>query len=1060
MLLAVYIGILSINGFISCVEGSNLYDQSFIPLDPILKSDIGLLSVNIPPVYIKEKYWLHTIGIEMPCLDDAIKPNLMIITSEMNYSTTALLQMTKNIDFTKITPESQGRLVGPLNSFNQSYNIFLEILQKVRSKYIDISHKHVKLWGLLDRSRCNYKPYNDILEDTKISIEKQLIRNKRDDNNALDPTKHNVINIEGSGHTFIFHHGQSPILSQTPSNVVDNDAELLLGSNTDHLAKKVSESILKDGQMFAKYQDHLLKPEALLKSTCNVNPIKRIKYIRCVVEHSIDESLCSNKYLVCDPQNKRRKRGLFNFLGDVQNSLFGVATDDQLGKLHTIVDDVGNISKLNSQEIVVLRNNTISLSVNMMASMSNLSTNIYSELTSLTNKIQSWATNIEDNVKALDIHVQESAVISTLATATLTLHTYIHLLNDMSIHLNLFGKHYEHLMNIVNHKSFSLSMLPFAHLSDLWKTIDHSLDKHLTIIDNNDRLHTLESNIFQIYTTQTHMIVLIRLPVVLSPQSLTFWDPRTVPIMRQDLAYELSIRDDILIINNERDEWTTMTRIEYAICLSYEGRLCSQSLVWSTKQKMSCHPSLHTDKSSPSSKCLVRKTDVDPAEAPIIVSSDSRTWLISTLGNLGSAILTCTESNGLPTHKGSIEIPVIGLIQIPKHCSLNMGDRVIHSPYSEIGSSTIDLPSLIDDYQLPFDKAIIMNLTMDVPFLLTQHVHKLKKLDVSKDIIFDQSLSDINVLNKRMREENLIYTDKVQKLQYQLSKDEKTYNMSLSGIKSFFSHLSLPELIIPLPSVYNVLIIIWLMYLTYTRQAQPNRLVNSGLASALLPEGLMKHQSFALPTEYGTNGSLNRSHDGNNMSAYTLDHYLVWIPSVCLITMIVLHYHVIKHLTHQVTKLSARLGWIPENKKTIQHAGENKLLIGILLKFYTPWGRKVTRRQVVIQVATLPGRFTSWYADNTKSIKMKTITGVYRRYNTYADMTINWSNICIKSRDFKLIDTCQELPKDVSFLVNDLQSVVKKHLPWFWWRVEAESITHIAISKKSDCEKLYDYSMV
>lgn len=166
-------------------------------------------------------------------------------------------------------------------------------------------------------------------------------------------------------------------------------------------------------------------------SPCIVSTENRFKYLTCVNDYNRAESVCYNKYMICINSNMRKRRGLLNFLGDLQNSLFGVATEDQVKKLHDIVNDVSNISLANAESIEILRNSTLSVSQHTMDALDHLSTNIYGELDKLTSSIHTWSTGLEDNVRRMMANSQEGAFLSSLSTSTATIHTYIHILTRM-----------------------------------------------------------------------------------------------------------------------------------------------------------------------------------------------------------------------------------------------------------------------------------------------------------------------------------------------------------------------------------------------------------------------------------------------------------------------------------------------------------------------------------------------------------------------------------------------------------------------------------------------------
>lgn len=443
---------------------------------------------------------------------------------------------------------------------------------------------------------------------------------------------------------------------------------------------------------------------------------------------------------------------------------------------------------------------------------------------------------------------------------------------------------------------------------------------------------------------------------------------------------------------------------------------------------------------------------------PALVPSDHRTWLVSSGRDDMIADVNCVGSGSLPSRRFSMLIPSVGLIQVPTHCRFSMQGRNIHSPYESAGSSFEEVHEILDRLDLGISEAIVNNLTVDIPFLKDIHVQRFSRPPINDDTLFANDIIEISQVNTKMRSDNKLYANTIDKMSAQLSEDEKAFNMSLSGVTSYFKSFSWPSLVVPVPSLYNICVLIWLIALTYHILKPRTTFSPAGAAMALLPESLMKHQSFAavITATNVTQPILDTLRQ--NPSKQSGGSLLMWVPVICLIVMVIFHIHIVTTLSTTRTKLANQLGWVPVNKNTVQHVGENKIIMGILLKFTTICGQRVIRRQSVIQVATLPGRPNSWYIKDQRTVPEGSITGKFNRWSKYAVFSINWKNICIRSKDFEEIDTCQELPPLIKIKSADMYCHTKSHLPWLWWSAEAETVTSISISQNTDSDRIYDYT--
>lgn len=113
----------------------------------------------------------------------------------------------------------------------------------------------------------------------------------------------------------------------------------------------------------------------------------------------------------------------------------------------------------------------------------------------------------------------------------------------------------------------------------MWEKVNTVLEDGLELPKTTFKLELAQSNIFQIYATTTHIVVLIRFPVVITSTNLLFWEPRTVPIVRENKAYQLVIDHEILLINQYKREWGTLRLLDYLLCRADNNLLCNNSLL-------------------------------------------------------------------------------------------------------------------------------------------------------------------------------------------------------------------------------------------------------------------------------------------------------------------------------------------------------------------------------------------------------------------------------------------------------------------------------------------------
>lgn len=1023
------------------------FNINFEPLTPKLRADIGLLSVNIPPGQLREKYWLHNLIIDLPCIDDVVTPNILVVASEMNMSASAIVKPIMSVNLTLAHKKTEFRLQGPLKALKVTHNVFKKLLISVVRRYNYINSGPVTLWGILDRNRCVGEKTNDVLEDTKETMIDEGDRARRDTSRKLDVDRVNILNIEGTGHTFNFHQARAE--DSNPTLKLSNHFTNQIVPRLNVLDRDVTidGSQLPEGRVFS---ERIVQDTMRYDQQCGITLMDRVSYITCVLQHPEKEALCYKDKLKChgNEPTSRERRGLIDFLGDIQNKLYGVATEKQLKNVHDLINDVHNESLRNSQEIQLIRNNTMTLNNNIVKGLEHLSQNLYQEISKLSHSIQLWANSVDDNLQTINAEMQEINTISMIHTATLTINAYAHILRDMINALDTLTSHYQDALTGISHHTIPPRFLKEDLLSELWMKISANIMSNLQIAESDTKLALLTSSIFSTYTTRTKLIIVLRIPLVLNSKDISFWDPRSIPIIKGLHSYEVIIQDDVLILNQATKEWAIMDHTDYTICIRDLNQICEIDIIWTSWSSPCCHLSVHLTQYETHDICQVRRTSHSEGDIPFIVASGARSWLISTNKDKMEAHLTCAGYQGVPSHNSVQMLPLLGIVSLPLFCEMTIGNHRIHSPYAQVGSSEMLVASSVEEIHYEYQDFIVVNITKEVPFLSFQHHNKFIQPTISGNILFDHDITTIKKLNEKLMKEGSLYFDDINQLKSKFNEDEVTYNSSLSNLSNYLTSFHLWDYLIPTPSIFNIIIIAWLSWLTFRGTGTPHS--PTGAALALMTPN---RQSFAHPTGIMNTTSVVTTlpHDSS------VQMWLAWIPLVCLVGMVLLHLHIQSLLYLYYTKLSIRLGWTPVNRLQIQHSGENRLNVGILLKFQSVLGRVITRREIVVQVATLPSKQSDWYVDTESHTYYKAISGKFHRLSKEIRINIDWNMICLKSRLFASVDTCQDLPHIILLYKTDIYSMINKHLPWYWWRCEVETITSIAVAKPLIGEYLYNY---
>nr|BDG58442.1 glycoprotein [Chuviridae sp.] len=1019
---------------------------NFDPLTPKLRADVGLLSVNIPPGQLREKYWLHNIIVDLPCIDEVVTPSIPVIVSEMNMSASAIMHSIDSVNLTTAHEGTEYRVQGSLKALRITFNLFHKLIKTVRKKYNRVNSGPATLWGILNKKRCSNNNNNDVLVNTKGTIGRERYRVRRDTSRRSNPDGANTFNLAGTGHTLNYHQ-ETPDDTPTTLNLYHRlTNRTISGLNTLDREVEVDGRQLPEGRIAS---EKIVQDAMAYDQQCEITLDDRLAYITCVLKQPEKESLCYKSKLKCNKSGSlpRGKRGAFDFLGDIQNKLYGVATDAQLKAVHYLLNDMHNESIRNSQEIQLIRNETMTLNNYLVKGLTHLSRHLYDEISNLSHSVQVWANNVDDNLHSVNVDMQEINQVSMIHTATLTINVYSHILHSMVSALDAVTNHYQDTMASISQHTISPRFFSDDLLSQLWKTISTNSMSHLQIADSDTELSLLISSIFSTYTTRSKLIIVLRIPLVLHSQDITFWDPRSVPIIKDQYSYEVVMQDNILIIDEANKAWAVIDYTDYIICIKGLNRICEVDMIWTSWDSPCCHLSVHLTKYRSHDICQVRKTNHNEGDIPFIVSSGARSWLISTNRDKMEAQLTCAGYQGVPSHNSVQKLPLLGIVSLPLFCEMAIGNHKIHSPYSQIGSTEMLIVSSIEEVHHEYQDFIVVNLTKEVPFLSYQHHNKPAQPTLTENTLFNKDVTSIKELNDKLKKGKSVYFDDISRLQSKFEKDEVTYYDTFSSLSHYITTFHLWDFLIPLPSVFNVIIIAWLSWLTFRGTGVPHTPIGAALTLMSL-----SHQGFAYPT-----GNINTTSTASTISHCESIHvWLSWVPVVCLVGMILLHVHIISLLYLYYTELSIRLGWTSVNRLQIHHSGENRLHIGILLNFHSLLGGLVTCREIVVQVATLPSKQDDWYLSSESRNLSKAISGSFYRSSKEIRIKIDWKMICLRSRLFTSVDTCQDLPSIILLYKTDIYNMVRTNLPWYWWKCEVEGITSIAIAKPLMGNYLYN----
>ncbi|QPB73968.1 glycoprotein [hymenopteran chu-related virus 126] len=1025
-------------------------------IEPVIQSDAGAVSVSKPAVLLKAKSWLHGFVFDIECPHTISQPNLPVLIKYMHQSSNQLDQILASINMSQLDSETQKHFEGPSKIYLETKRIIETKMDRVKSKYTLLISAVEELTTITGVVVCPKYSGDDI--GTDINSLNSGKRRKRDSHQGQGSERYgtyNNFNInERDTHISIYqspHDRDAP--TQAPGSSVSSDAQWV---NNDASDKNVqSRGKFQPGQVLSQSIEDLGEQHP---GSCHIAVENRLRYVQCVVVQMYPEQRCANKYIRCLNDSPRVKRGLFDFLGDVQNKLFGTATEAQLSDLHDIMTSLDAKVNLTSDTLIGLQNQTATLSKITMQAFKDMKQEIDNQLENLTQQIHNWAVSIEDKIRHTDARLQDLLLTQHVHMGVITMHTYYEILDTIDRTMGEYSNYISGIHEIIQSRKIPESLVNHTSLVLLWKTINDKTPDGYQLPNITRARRLVSTHIISAYAYRNQIRVVCDLPIVIRQDHLSFWEMRSAPIVRKEVAYSIYTNLNILVINKVAKEWTEMPTSEYLECAMTPDRICVFPYVWSTFAQASCHMSMHLENVSSSKLCKIHQNLVTEDEFPIFVPTGDRAWLVSTLPSRRKGLLVCVATRDIPARQSAINLPLLGIFKLPVECELRTYNSHIHSPCSVYGGSTLKMNLLLDQFSTNIQEVSIQDFYFEVPLLAASTDVNISVAHKKSDTLFEQSMMYLSDIGDKIASGKQLYMSTFDRISAEIANRTTIFNQSLSSSTSWIPSFSWPSFAVPIPRLLDILFILWLIYLSLRIRVGNPIMATAGVALNTLGDKLLPNKTFALPLPINSSITVNVTQTEEPQCAKHHTPWLIWVPPICVILMVIFHYHQTKLIGWSTRKIMKRMSWTPANKAVLIHPGESKVNIGILLQVWNAWRSPMRKVELVCCAVSVPGVPSSWYSATVDKITSSTVSGWFNRSSRMMKIRVNWNHVCMKSRDYVQVDTCEELPKDLSLAKADVVLALGSALPSFWWSLEPLAITHITLSYNGHTHQVYDYS--
>lgn len=755
----------------------------------------------------------------------------------------------------------------------------------------------------------------------------------------------------------------------------------------------------------------------------------------------------------------RYKRGLINYGGRIQNWLWGTATEKQIEPLERQLNIL--VRRMNSSEDMITDGMAkMSSLIQISDELHNNDNTKFHKLYNITKlgfeALQKRLDNVFQTAteqQALSHHVVQCMTMTSIISNSLQIMTQI------TMTIDDFIMHYNDVRSLMGGKSFPFSLVSGKTMQKSLKSVESFLPKTLSVIKYQNIVSLLSS--MQTYGTvfNNTIIILVDIPLVVNTDNIKLWTLNALPLYSSGRWIQTSLTYKYILMNTHSRIWTPLTETQYNLCESNNLNLCPPLLTWFDANMDLCEILFLTNNDRLIEVCYVKLFVPQTPVGIYMENIKPNMWLVSSAYDNTMATVRCYNQATNALQVTTMMVPKYSKIVVSSHCSVRLGSTLLIPEKIILGNTRLETP---DNYEITEHNLHIDNLSIMLPKLLPDPIS-------SHDIEFDWSLNDtlespisLRSLLHHIEQNKTIFSDRVSKLRHIQNQirsvvySDSWYSTILGWIANTFS--------ISGPVCVGIVMFVIIIYLVYTRVYQ----------NPLMKYPVVAYTAAAsVPTTYadpiatiGTNVSMpNFNNMTKTLSNLVNQHFIIshQIQVGSLIIMVIMcilsHWIIRKYINNQHFKTRLMLNYTPMNIDATHLQGENRLIY-FYIKFQTLCGIPPVFKEVKIQLCTLPGLCKDWYLEYNNTKKPFFTHQRMFRWNSMSNLPIQWGLFCIKSRQYPLLDTCEQLPQRIVVHQDSLIQRSRTKTPKFWIALIPHVITKIQLESDKEINLLYSFEQI
>ncbi|UHK03044.1 MAG: hypothetical protein GuCV1_gp1 [Guiyang chuvirus 1] len=790
------------------------------------------------------------------------------------------------------------------------------------------------------------------------------------------------------------------------------------------------------------------------------------------------------------PAPTRHRRALLKFMGLAGNWLYGIATEDQLKAISNKVTSINQIFNTSQVQLDELRSHQVLILNQLDSAIRDLTLDIDTMQKTIKAKFEEMALdikNITEALRILELHDQMLTAINSFSQSLDLIHIQ---LNVMSQKTSQGIALYTALSQLSTHNRIPLGLFSMQQSLDLYELANNCTPTGMELVYQSDKMNIVNLPNVRVLKNAEGIVISIPFPYGRQTDTFELIQVRGIPIVVNGSWYMPAVAGKYLIVDRIIHRYTVITEVMYQLCLHHPLKLCMPPQVWYDLRSDGCLGIITQYELGAVESCLLDRLSGEPPLSSRLIRIKSDQWYYSPLSTGGTLVSTCITSGKLIEDHKTIYLPAA--IHVAPNCNVNVESAIIMGEEVIVSGNSYTLRKDVNFSAAWYHPENDHKLNITALFSGLNQTMETRRPAFNLDFNTIAGRNDPKISFKKLRNdimrEQEVYRDQYSLLTKKLATlPEPEYSPDINIVQYLLSWLpdwgkwAIGILLIIISGGILIRCVPALVASHNHRLAAPiaftqlAKSIPTGYALSLVSPGSNnKTESVLIPTIARARFIAELSHSTSRLISLVhqeslnwkgqviliLDLIPVWIHCyfalvICIVVGLVMHHRVIRKLIILGSRTSKYYPW---NSSANYIPSETEIILMITLKFTRALGLRDKITTAGYRVATLPNMPDSWkVTSGARRSLFFSSKSPLMRWNTKTHIGLVWSptTICIRHISDPTIETCHDMPKQLTIWVKDLDQACEGNCPTLWYQVEIVGLVGIFAQRGSSSKMLY-----